>query len=175
MGEAVFIFKCTEAEARKWDAHGKHTPAPVMIEGDIVEISFTPRLGGSFNELFIGYNTIVRLDSVAVAPSKDLEPIALLVPEVQGFLYGSLREPNESIIETKRLDSSGDYQLVLMKYRRDYGKQLASELFSFPLVKDGAGFHKEDGMTKGTPCDYPPTESQIAEVKAKVGWPKSGQ
>ena len=183
LGEAAFVFKCTEAEARKWDAHGKNTPAPVTIEGDIVAISFTPRLvglEGIINNTFLGYDTTVRLGNVAVVPSKDLEPVALLLPEVQ-----SIREPLQAIIETKRLDSRGDYQLVYLKYwawSEDNGQKLGQlekhlklELRSFPLVKDGQGFHAENGMLKGRTCSDPPTESEIVEAKANVGWPKSGQ
>jgi hypothetical protein len=180
LGVAAFVLKCNEAEARKWDALGVNTPAPVMIEGDIVEISFTPRFMGldgylGFTNTFVGYDTIVRLDNVALALSNDLEPISVYLPELAGFLHGTVREPERAITEIKRLDSSGDYQLIYMKYRCDYGKKVWSRLFLFPLVKAARGFRPEQGMYEGTSCSDPPTESEIAEAKVGGGWPKSGK
>ena len=172
--EASFTFKCTEAEARKWDAHNKTLVPAVTVEGDILGISFQPHLDVSLGD-FIGYDIFVQLENVAVTPSKDTEPGVLHACEV--FLDNTLEHdsslniPYESITEIKRLDSSGDYQLIFLKYRwwrnesnGSGGKQYKTKLLS-------ANFNDTKGMT--TPCDDPPTESQISEAKAKVGWPNN--
>lgn len=172
-GKASFVFKCTEAEARKWDAHSKASFSAVVVEGDIVEILFQPRLGNVFQDVFVGYDTFVQLENVAMTPSKDTELGALHIPEFVMAQYGNLREPSEAILDIKRLDNSGDYQLLFLKYHEWSSGQNAikTELLSFPLVEQS--LHDFDAKMKHTSCDDPPTESQIAAAKAAVSWPKN--
>jgi hypothetical protein len=163
---ASFTFKCTEAEARKWDACSKTSVSAVTIEGNIVGIYFLPHLDVSLGD-FIGYDVFVQLENVAVTQSKDTEMGALYACELFMSQDSSLRVPDEAITKIKRLDSSGDYQLIFLKYNEwATGNRNKTKLLSFDL---------NDTKINFTPCDDPPTESQIAEAKAAVAWPKSSQ
>ena len=173
-GMASFGFRCNEAEARKWDAQSKTLLPTVTVEGDIVGISFQPHLIADFNNFFIGYDTFVLLDNVALTPSKDTEPGALFACEFVNAQLNYLREPFNTITEIKRLDSSGDYQLIFLKlYNWGYGHKevdQSTRLFCTPKFLPGDLI---DTQVTFTPCGDPPTESQITEAKAKVGWPKN--
>ena len=179
-GKASFVFKCTEAEARKWDVLSKKSLPSVTVEGDIVGIGFQPRAAiihspGHYNLFFIGYDTFVQLENITMTPSKDTEQSALFAPEFVMAQSGRLRESDESITEIRRLGSTGDYQLVFMKYWKsryqdangDTSSRFMTNLLTFSLIPS-----LDDEKIKVTPCDDPPTESQIAEAKATVAWPK---
>jgi uncharacterized lipoprotein YmbA len=170
-GKASFACTCTEAEARKWDAHSKTAGAAVTVEGDVAGIALQPHLGGEFSDFFIGYDTFVQLDSVVLRRSNDTEPGVLYALESAMALHGSLREPEEVITEIRRLDSSGNYQLILLKnYRWDSkGKRFEVNLFPVSLAAHYSTF---DDSTHFIRCDDPPTESQIAAAKEKIGWRK---
>jgi len=175
-GKANFTFKCNETEARKWDALSKKVVPAVTIEGNVTGISFQPHLGGDFNNYFIGYDTFVQLDNVVLIPSDDQKPGAFFLPEYVMALHGTLREPDEAITEMKRLDANGDYQLIFLKYKEwSSGKNATeTELLSFPLVAESINDFLDKSL-QITPCDNPPTESQIAQAKAAAGWPTNNQ
>ena len=164
---AAFSFKCTEAEARKFDALNKSTAATVMIEGDIVGIRLFPRRNIRYDDLgrFFGYDVFVELENVKVSPSNDTEPFALYACEayMEGGYWNNM--PYVDSIEIKRLDGNGDYQLVFMKYLDDRGN--GTNLVSFSITKDMPASQK-------ITCSDPPSESEISQAKAAVGWP-SGQ
>lgn len=124
IGKASFAFKCNEAEAQKWDAHGKVTPTPVQVVGDVVEVTIEPRMAGGFGNVFVGYDTFVRLDNVTVTRAKDLDAVAVYAVESAMGRHGRLREPSQAITEMKRLESNGENQLVFMKYWHDKSGQV---------------------------------------------------
>jgi hypothetical protein len=86
-------------------------------------------------------------------------------------LHGMPREPDEEITEMKRLDTSGDYQLVLMKYYEKSKKDTETRLLSFPLVTERINDFLDKSL-KITPCEDPPTDSQIAQAKDATGCSK---
>ena len=92
MASTTFAFKCNEADARKWDAHCKESIAPAIVVGDITEVAFTPRLVGLFHNIPVGYDTVVTLANVTLAPSDDMEAISVYIPELIGHIRGSIRE-----------------------------------------------------------------------------------
>jgi hypothetical protein len=171
-GKADFTFKCNETEARKWDAFSKKMVPAVTVVGDVVGIDFQPHLGGDFNDFFVGYDTFVKLDNVVLTTSDDTEPGAFFLPEYAMALHGMPREPDEEITEMKRLDTNGDYQLVLMKYYEKSKKDTETRLLSFSLVAESINDFLDKSL-KITPCDNPPTDSQIAQAKDATGWPKN--
>jgi hypothetical protein len=167
--KASFTFKCTEADARKWDALSKTQMPTVTIDGDIVGINFQPHLDASLGD-FMGYDIFMRLEKVAVTPSKETEPGALYACEWMLPQGGMVVVPDEAITKIKRLDNSGDYQLIFLKYNEwSSGTRNMTKLISFSLAESLQDFNHT--MTF-TPCSNPPTESEIAAAKAAVSWPK---
>jgi hypothetical protein len=175
--KATFNFKCNETDARKWDALNKKISPAVTVEGDVVGINFQPHFGSDFNNSFIGYDTFIQLDNIVLTPSNDTGPGALYLSEVVMAQYGALREPDEAITEIRRLETNGDYQLIFMKNDRwvsqgnQFTNEVATQLISFPLIEESLSDFND--KMKFTPCDDPPTESQIAQAKEATGWPKN--
>lgn len=159
---ASFSIKCTEVEARKFDALAKTIASTVTVEGDIVGINLLPRHAVQHNN-FVGYDIFVQLGNVAVKPSNDAEPGALHCCEfwLDGGNLNLMADMNSLVI--KRLDSNGDFQLVFMKYDAD--RPCDPNLVSFSMTENSV-FHK-------TSCSNPPTEAEISEAKAAVNWPNS--
>lgn len=164
---ASFTFKCTEAEARKWDAYSKTPASAVTVEGNVVGIYFLPHLDVSLGD-FIGYDIFVQLENVAITQSKDTEPSAIYACEYNVLMMardGLADVPDEAITKMKRLDNNGDYQLIFLKYNEwRSGKRNVAKLLSFNFSGTKIMF---------TPCGDPPTASEIAAARTAVTWPKN--
>jgi hypothetical protein len=183
---ASYAFKCNETEARKWDTLSKKPAQAVVVQGDIVGINFQPHRGGVLNGHFVGYDTFVKLDNAVVTPSNETEPGALFISEMMLAMGGQPREPEASVTELKRLDTSGDFQLIFMKYIKwdsplkdevgtttNLENRVTTQLIAFSMADEAFHRYQDFEGLKLTPCDDPPTESQLVQAKAAVGWPEA--